>query len=88
MRIVFKTRLVKIGSAHGVQIPKIWLDEIGLEEEVELERQPEQIVIRKARKAREGWDRTFQAMAEQRDDRLLGHDSIAASAWDENEWTW
>ncbi|MBV9788797.1 MAG: AbrB/MazE/SpoVT family DNA-binding domain-containing protein [Chloroflexi bacterium] len=88
MNTVFKTRIVKIGNSQGIRIPKIFLDEISLEEEVELELQPDQIVIRRARKAREGWEHTFQIMAEQGDDRLIDNDSIATSSWDEDEWTW
>lgn len=88
MSTIFKTRLVKIGNSQGVRIPKIFLEEVNLGEEVELELQPDQIVIRSAHQAREGWDRAFQAMAEQGDDQLLDADSVATSSWDEDEWTW
>lgn len=88
MNTVFKTRIVKIGNSQGVRIPKIFLEETSLGEEVELELQPDQIVIRSARRAREGWDRAFQVMAEQGDDQLLDADSMATSSWDEDEWTW
>lgn len=88
MNTVFKTRIVKIGNSQGVRIPKIFLEETSLGEEVELELQPDQIVIRSARRAREGWDRAFQAMAEQGDDELLDADSLSTSSWDEGEWTW
>lgn len=86
--MVFKTQIVKIGSDHGVRIPKIWLDEIDLGEEVELVLQPDQIVIRRAGQVREGWARAFRAMAKQDDDRLLDQASIAVSAPDEDDWTW
>lgn len=88
MSMVFKTRIVTIGNSQGARIPKIFLEEISLGEEVELELQSDQIVIRSVRQAREGWERAFQAMAEQGDDQLLDADSMATSSWDEQEWTW
>lgn len=88
MSTVFKTRIVKIGNSQGVRIPRIFWEAINLREEVELELQPDQIVIRSARQAREGWERTFQAMAEQDDDQLLDADSMVPSSWDDDEWNW
>lgn len=87
MSTVHKTRIVKIGNSQGVRIPKLFLDQIQLGDEVELELQADQIVIRSARHAREGWDAAFRTMAETGDDRLL--DEVATlSAWDEDEWVW
>ena len=43
---------------------------------------------RHARRTREGWDRAFQAMAEQRDDQLLDGEMLQATGWDEDEWEW
>lgn len=88
MSSVFKTRLVKIGNLQGVRIPKIFLERLGLGEEVELALQPNRIVIRSARRARAGWESAFQAMAEQSDDQPLDGDTLATTAWDEDEWTW
>lgn len=87
MSSVFKAWIVQIGNFQGVRIPKILLEQISLGEEAELELQPDQIVIRPARQAREGWDRAFQAMAEHGDDRLLD-DAPASTLWDEDEWQW
>ena len=88
MNTVFKTRIVKIGNSQGVRIPKLFLEQIALGEEVELELQPDQIVIRTARRARDSWESAFQAMAEHGDDTLLDPDSFMSAAWDEDEWTW
>jgi hypothetical protein len=59
-----------------------------LGEEVELELQPDQIVIRSARHTREGWDAAFRAMSQEGDDRLLDNEAGALSTWDSDEWTW
>ena len=88
MSTVLKTRIVKIGNSQGVRIPKLFLEQTQLEDEVELELQADQIVIRSARRPRTGWDRAFQGMAEQQDDQLLDGDMGPGTTWDEDEWTW
>jgi antitoxin MazE len=85
---VFKTRIVKIGNSQGIRIPKLLLDQTQLGEEVELELQQDRIVIRSARRAREGWDAAFHVMAEAGDDRLLDDEALTLTSWDEAEWTW
>ncbi|MBA3947502.1 MAG: AbrB/MazE/SpoVT family DNA-binding domain-containing protein [Herpetosiphonaceae bacterium] len=88
MSTVLKTRIVKIGNSQGVRIPKLFLEQTKLHDDVELEVQANQIVIRSARHGREGWDAAFQAMAELGDDQLLDADTVLPTAWDEDEWAW
>ncbi len=83
------TRIVKIGNSQGIRIPKILIEQSGLKEEVDLEVENNQIVIRPIRKIREGWDHAFQLMAEKGDDQLLDKDAgINQSSWDSQEWEW
>ncbi|MBI1881101.1 MAG: AbrB/MazE/SpoVT family DNA-binding domain-containing protein [Chloroflexi bacterium] len=88
MSTIVKTRLIRIGNSQGIRIPKLLLDQIGLIEEVELELQPDQIVIRPAQQPRHGWDEQFQAMAEKGDDRLLDDEALSLTTWDADEWEW
>lgn len=83
-----KTRLVKIGNSQGIRIPKVLLDQVGLTNEIELEVQGDHLVLRAARRSRQGWDAQFQTMAAQHDDHLLDPDMHIGSAWDAEEWTW
>ena len=83
-----KARIVKIGNSQGVRIPKLLLDQVDLGEEVELELQGEQIVIRSARRARHEWADQFKAMAACGDDLLLDGDIMISTVWDEEEWEW
>ena len=71
MNPVVKTRLIKIGNSQGIRSPKLLLEQLHLSDEVELEVQQNQLIIRPARSVRQGWDKEFQEMAEQGDDRLL-----------------
>ncbi len=83
-----KTRIVKIGNSQGIRIPKVLLDQTDLREEVELELRGDEIVVRSAYQARDGWENMFKAMAERGDDRLLDGDIAVTTTWDEEEWEW
>ena len=58
------------------------------DEEVELEAQAGQIILRPARSPRQGWDEAFRAMSQHGDDRLLDGETASLSQWDETEWQW
>ena len=81
-----KTHLVRIGNSRGVRIPKIWLEQLAWDEEVEMTVQADRLVIRSARRPRQDWDDQFRAMHERGDDRLPAE--LPASMWDEHEWEW
>ena len=86
MSTVLRARIVKIGNSHGVRIPKVWLEQLALSEEVEMAVQSDQIVIRPAHRPRHNWEERFQVMATHGDDRLL--DDAVATRWDKAEWEW
>jgi antitoxin MazE len=83
---VRKSHLVPIGNSRGVRIPKVWLEQLGFSDEVELAVQADQLVIRSARRPRQGWEDQFRVMHERGDDRPI--EDFPASAWDEQEWEW
>ena len=83
---VVKARVVRIGNSRGIRIPKVWLDQLDLDNEVELAVQKDRLVIRRARRPREGWEEAFRSMAEHRDDHLL--DKPVVTKWDREEWEW
>jgi antitoxin MazE len=86
MGAVIRTRIVKIGNSQGVRIPKLLLEQSGIDAEVEIEMHGDSLTIRKASSLRTGWDKAFAAMAEQHDDVLL--DDVDTSGWDRVEWEW
>jgi len=86
MENVIKARVVRIGNSRGIRIPKVWLEQLNLGEEVELSVQRDRRIVRRARGAREGWGEAFGEMARQKDDRLL--ETGPATRWDGEEWEW
>ena len=86
MNTALKTRIVKIGNFQGILIPKASLELAGLETEVEMVVQPNQIVIRPMHPRRHNWDQQFNAMTAKGDDVLL--DEVTFKNWDRKDWEW
>lgn len=82
------TRLVRIGNSQGIRIPKSLLEQAGLHDEVDVHVEDGSLVIRRARKPREGWAQAFREMAQRGDDSLLDDVSLTLSSWDKDEWEW
>jgi len=81
-----KTRIVPLGNSQGVRIPKLMIEETGLPEEVELEIVDNTIVIRPARKPRDGWFDNI--VVEPLSDEDLEWLDAPLSAGADKEWVW
>jgi antitoxin MazE len=57
-------KLTKIGNSRGVRLPKALIEQAGLKDEVELIARDGEILIANHRKPREGWEESFEGMAE------------------------
>ena len=86
MSASIRTRIVRIGNSQGIRIPKTLLEQSGIDSEVEIEVQGDQLTIRAASQLRNGWDIAFASMSAQRDDLLL--DEATITEWDQAEWEW
>jgi antitoxin MazE len=86
MQQTVRTRVVRIGNSRGIRIPKVWLDQLNLGDEVELAVRQGTLVVRRAHPPREGWSAAFEAMASRQDDAL--YDEAQPTDWDEKEWRW
>jgi len=83
-----KTRVVRVGNSHGHRIPKPLLEQTGLRGEVEISAQDDSLIIRPARRPREGWAAAFREMARRGDDAVLDDAVPSLSSWDEDDWEW
>jgi antitoxin MazE len=82
-----RARVIKIGNSQGLRIPKPILDQTGIMEDVEIEVEKNQIIVRPVKNIRAGWDAAFKTMGENGDDEPIINDNISHS-WDEQEWKW
>lgn len=88
MPTMLKTRVSRIGNSQGIRIPKVIIEQLGFGEEVELEVQADQLVVRAVHTPCAGWDEQFKAMATAGDDQLLVPGVSSPTQWDEREWEW
>jgi antitoxin MazE len=84
---MMRARVIKIGNSQGLRIPKPILDQTGILDDVEIEVEKNQIIIRPIKNVREGWDAAFKMMGEMGDDKSIIDENISHS-WDEEEWQW
>jgi hypothetical protein len=64
------------------------LEQAGLHGEVDISAGQDSLIIRPARRAREGWATAFEEMARRGDDALFDDPPPSLSAWDEVDWEW
>lgn len=82
-----KAPVIKIGNSRGVRIPKVLLEQCGIEDEVNMELLDRKLVISQSSQAREGWAESFQSM-NANDDVLLDPATTTDTKWDDEEWEW
>ena len=83
-----RARVIKIGNSKGLRIPKPILEQTGIMDDVEIEVEKNQIIIRPVKDVREGWDDAFKLMSQKGDDKLIIEDDNISHSWDEEEWQW
>jgi len=81
---VIHTQIVKIGNSRGVCLPKLLIEQMGFNNEVEIVVQQGQLVLRPITRPRRDWEEQFRAMAKYGDDNLL--DEPVSIKWDRSNW--
>jgi antitoxin MazE len=80
-----KAKLVRIGNSRGIRLPKLLIEQAGLEEDVQLEVHGNTVVIRPLASTRAGWADAAIALAASEAGLL---DAVVATDFDQDEWTW
>jgi antitoxin MazE len=66
--------VIRIGNSKGIRLSKTLLDRYNIRDTVDLILEKGQIVIRPKAQPRKGWEKAFERMADEGDDRLLVND--------------
>ena len=82
-----RARVIKIGNSQGLRIPKPILEQTGIMDDVEIEVEKNQIIIRPVKNPREGWDDALKMMGRKGDDEPIIDDGTA-NLWDDGQWQW
>ncbi len=86
--VAMKTTLVRIGNSRGIRLPKPVIEQCGFTDEVDMEVNHHQLIIRPLVLPRSGWDAAFAKMSECQDDEILDRVAESSSTWDEEDWKW
>lgn len=78
-----RTRIIPIGNSRGIRIPKTALAELGWKDEVDITIDGATLVVRCARRPREGWEEAIRTAGPE---RLL--DRELATEFDRRDWRW
>ena len=85
------TTVRRIGNSRGVLIPAAFLASCQIEDQVDMQLQDGQIVIKPVRRAlREGWfaDAVVTPPAALAQEQAEAHDWLALPSTDDGEWVW
>ncbi len=83
-----RARIVKIGNSQGIRIPKPILEQTGIMDDVELEVDNNQIIIRPISNPRNGWESEFKTMTANGDDKVIDEMDSLTNDWDNEQWQW
>jgi len=81
-----KAKIVRIGNSRGIRLPKLVIEQVGLQEEVELEVREGEIVISPARRLRSDWAEAARFLSARAEDQLL--DELVSTDFDQEDWEW
>jgi len=76
--------IIKIGNSKGIRLKKSILERYDIREKVELTFEKGRIIMKPVSEPRQGWEDSFKAMHDQKDDELLIPDVFE----DDNDEEW
>ena len=85
---VVKATIVRIGNSRGIRIPKPLLEQLGADNEVELEIRNGQLIVKPGRQPRANWEEAFKKFLASPGKEALDADPFVANQFDEEEWEW
>ena len=81
-----KTKIIKIGNSRGIRIPKSFIEDAGLEGEVQIRVVESGVLIERGHTPRAGWGEAAEKLIERGEGDLL--DERILSDFDVSEWKW
>ncbi|MGB0999677.1 MAG: AbrB/MazE/SpoVT family DNA-binding domain-containing protein [Flavobacteriales bacterium] len=69
-----ETAIIKIGNSKGLRLSKTILEKYSIKDKVEMILEKEQIILKPISSPRKNWEKAFEEMRDNNDDRLLFND--------------
>lgn len=78
-----ETSIIKIGNSKGLRLSKTILEKYNIKDKVELILEEGQIILKAIEKPRKDWEKAFEKMRVNNDDKLLINDVFDDESLDE-----
>ena len=78
-----ETSIIKIGNSKGLRLSKTILEKYNIKDKVELILEKGQIILKPIEKPRRNWEKAFEKMRMNNDDKLLMNDVFDNENMDE-----
>jgi len=82
-----RVKLVRIGNSRGIRIPKVILEQCGLQETADLQVERDRLVIARERRPRQGWEEAFVAAKLCSNEEFL-LEALPSNKFDREDWRW
>ena len=69
-----ETAIIQIGNSKGLRLSKTILEKYSIKDKVEMILEKEQIILKPISSPRKNWEKAFEEMRDNNDDRLLFND--------------
>ncbi len=83
-----RAKLARLGNSRGVRIPRPFIEDVGLKDDVEITVEDGAVVIRPTRHPREGWTEAIIAAGEMTAEELAEFEGWPPTQFDLEEWEW
>lgn len=84
---VIEGKMVRIGNSKGIRIPKVVREQLGLDENIEMEVLNGALIIRPKKHPRDGWEEEIAEIAANDHDEPIWPDYMQHD-FDDTEWEW
>lgn len=78
-----ETAIIQIGNSKGLRLSKTILEKYNIKDKVEVILEKGQIILKPIDRPRENWEKAFEKMRENNDDRLLSNDVFEEEHFEE-----
>ena len=82
-----RVKLVRIGNSRGIRIPKVILEQCGLQETADLQVERDRLVIARERRPRQDWEEAFVVAGPSSNDETL-LEALPSNKFDREDWRW
>ena len=72
--MIIETAIIKIGNSKGLRLSKTILEKCNIKDKIEIILERERIILKELEAPRQNWEKAFEKMRKENDDKMLVND--------------